>query len=151
MTLAINPDVVAASIANLSISGVTIKDIDEIPDSVSLQCPLIIPQPNGFITAIESTSQSFGSLGDQASDFEYTLNYVFLFAEIGSGISAFTPYEPMIQKLVLIIEEILNNDVVTGLVDMKLESISNIGSIDDPAGNQFWGAFFSLRCLEFAK
>lgn len=151
MTIAVNPLAVSASIASLSITGVTVKDVGAIPESVSTLVPIIIPRPNEFITSIEAVNQSFGSMGNQAQDFMYTLNYIFLYAPVGSGESAFTPYDDMLAKLIVVVNVILNNDVVSGLVDIQLESITGIGSIDDPAGNSYWGAFFGLRCLEFGK
>ena len=54
MTIALHPLTVSASIAALSISGVTIKDVDEIPDSAAMLCPLIVPRPNDFITNIQA-------------------------------------------------------------------------------------------------
>lgn len=151
MTIAVNPLAVSASISGLTVTGVTIKDVGAIPDSGDMLTPLIIPRPNEFITSIEAVNQSFGNMGNQAQDFMYTLNYIFLFAPVGSGESAFTPYDDMLTKLIVAVNVILNNDVVSGLVDMQLESITGIGSIDDPAGNSYWGAFFGLRCLEFGK
>jgi len=150
MTIALNPVTVAASIAALSVSGVTIKDIDEIPDSANMLCPLVVPMSN-FITNITPQTQSFGSNGGAKIDFSYSLNYGFLYAEIGSGINGYAPYAGLMQKLELILETILGNDAISGLVDMKLESLSEVGTIEDPAGNQFWGVTFSLRCLEYAQ
>jgi hypothetical protein len=151
MTISVNPLTVAASIANLSVSGVTIKKTDNIPDSASMICPIIIPQPSGFISNIAPENVSFGSMGSQKENFSYSLNYVFLFAEIGSGINAYAPYDAALAKLMVALNVILNNDTVSGLVDMQLEEVSTIGAIDDPYGNPYWGALFSLRCLEFGQ
>lgn len=151
MTISVSPVTVADSISKLSISGVTIKDINEIPESAQLLCPLIVPRPNEFVTNIKAEKQSFGANGGALLNFSYSLNYAFLYTEIGGGINAYAPYEGLLQKLELILETILGNDTLTGLVDMELESIGDIGSITDPAGNQFWGCHFSLRCLEFAQ
>lgn len=151
MSIAISPLTVADSISHLSVSGVTIRDVDEIPDSVDMIYPIVFPQPSGFITAVQPETMSFGSNGTQKENFNYSLHYVFLFAPIGSDVNAFAPYTPMLTKLDLIVEAILNNDAVTGLVDMQLESIEGIGAIDDPSGNPYWGALFSLRCLEYAQ
>ena len=150
MTIALNPTTVSASIAALSISGVTIKDIDEVPDSANMLCPLVVPVAD-FMTNATPQNQSFGSNGTPKIDFTYTLNYAFLYAEMGSGINAYAPYQGLLQKFELILETILANDAINGLVDMKLESMSNIGAIEDPAGNQFWGLNFSLTCLEYAQ
>lgn len=151
MTIAISPTTVSAAIAALSISGVTLKDIDEIPESAQMLTPLIVPRPNDFITNIKPEAKSFGSNGSELMDVSYSLNYVFCYTEIGSGINAFAPYSGLLSMLILIINTILNNDKVNGLVDIQLESIGDIGSVEDFAGNKFWGCNFSLRCLEFAQ
>lgn len=150
MTIALNPTTVSASIAALSITGVTIKDIDAIPDSAQNLCPVIIPQTE-FITDIQPERKSFGSGGAEKIDFQYTLNYWFLFCEVGSGINAFAPYEGLIQKLDLILETILTNDTVSGLVDLQLQNIGRIGTIQDASENMYWGCSFSVRCLEYAE
>lgn len=142
---------VADSIAGLTISGVTIKDIDQIPVSASLTCPILFPQPEGFISDIQYARQSFGSNGTPKIDFSYTLNYVYLHCETGSGISALDPYAGIIAKLELITETIMSNDAITGAVDIIPNTIGGIGSIQDPAGNTYWGALLSFRVLEFAQ
>lgn len=151
MTVVLSPVTVANSIANLSISGVTIRSVDNIPQAGQLVTPILFPQPNGFISDILPETRSLGLGTTAAIDFNYTLNYVFLFAELGSGLSQLDPYSPLIQKLELIWETILTNDVVTGLVDLKLNGVQGLGEVEDPAGNKYWGALFSLRCLEFAQ
>lgn len=142
---------VADSIAGLTISGVTIKDIDQIPDSASMLCPLLIPQPANFVTDISVSFETFGSNGGAKINTNYTLNYVFLFCEVGSGLGAFAAFSGLITKLSAILVAIDSNDTITGAVDMKINSIGNIGVITDPAGNEFWGLEFSLRVLEYSQ
>ncbi len=151
MTITVSFSTVADSISNLSISGVTIKDINQIPDSASMLCPLLIPQPNGFVSEITPTFETFGSNGTPKINMMYTLNYVFLHSEVGSGISAFDGYSDLMAKLELIFEAILSNDVVTGAVDFKLQSVSNVGVITDPAGLDYWGVLLSFRVLEYSQ
>ena len=151
MTIAINPTTVSASIAALSISGVTIKDVDEIPDTVNNLCPVLMPQPNNFVTDIQVVRQSFGSNGTQKLDCNYTLNYLFLYAEVGSGIGAFAPYSGLLTLLTTTLNVILNNDSVTGLVDMSLAGVSNVGVVTDPSDREYWGVQIALRCLEYAQ
>ncbi len=142
---------VADSITGLSISGVTIKDIDQIPDSATLLCPLLIPQPANFVTDLSVSFETFGSNGGAKINTNYTLNYVFLFCEIGSGLGAFAAFAGLIAKLSTILVAINSNDAITGAVDIKIGSIGNIGVITDPAGKEFWGLEFSLRVLEFSQ
>lgn len=142
---------VAASIAGLTISGVTNKGIDAIPESASMLCPLLIPQPDNFVTGLTYARQTVGSMGSAKIDCNYTLNYVYLHCETGSGINTYAPYAGIISKLETILEKILANDVVSGAIDIQISSIGTIGTIQDPAGNQFWGLMFSISVLEFTQ
>src|SRR5688500_9661643 len=107
------------SIAALSISGVSIKDIDEIPQSGNMLLPILFPRPNDFVTDFSQAFRSFGSGGTAKIDFEYNLNYVFLLAEAGSGIGALAIYSGLITKLSAILVAIASNDAVSGLVDLQ--------------------------------
>ncbi len=151
MTITSTIATVADSISNLSISGVTIKDIDQIPDTARMLTPLLIPQPNNFITDLQVSFETFGSNGGAKINTTYTLNYVFLLCEVGSGLGSFAAFSGLIGKLEDILVAINSNDAITGAVDMKIGSIGNIGVITDPAGNEFWGLEFSLRVLEYTQ
>lgn len=151
MTIALNFDVVADNIANISISGLTIKSIDSIPQSGNLITPILFPQPSGFVTDINPSRETFGTGSLAATNFSYTLHYVFLFTELGGGLSQFDSYSPLLKKVKSIWETIITNDSVTGLVDMELNGVEGLGEVEDPSGNRYWGCIFSLRCLEFAQ
>lgn len=151
MTVALSPVTVANSIAALNISDVSIKSTDGIPQSGQLVMPILFPQPSGFITDISVVNQSVGPNTAAAIDFSYTLHYVFLFSELGGGVSQLDPYQPLIDKLELIWETIITNDTVTGLVDVRLSGVEGLGQVEGPEGVQYWGCLFSLRCLEFAQ
>jgi len=151
VTIALNPITVADSIADISISGVTVKNTSNIPQSGQLVLPILFPQPSGFVSDIVVENQSVGPNTSAAIDFSYTLHYVFLFQELGSGVSQLDPYQPLLEKLELILEAILENDAVTALVDMRLNGVDGLGQVEGPDGVQYWGALFSLRCLEFAQ
>ena len=150
MTIASTISTVTDSIASLIISGVTIKDIDQIPEAARLLTPLIIPQPNNFVTDLSVTFETFGSNGSAKMNTNYTLNYVFLFCEVG-GLSAFAAFSGLIEKLSSILVAIDSNDAISGAVDVKINSIGNLGVITDPAGVEFWGLEFSLRVLEYTQ
>lgn len=151
MTIAVNFATVTNSIAALVVSGVTIKDIDEIPDAANMLTPIMFPQPNDFITDIQPEFVSFGSNGTAKINMSYTLNYVFLECEAGSGVSAFAGYSGLITHLMAIMVTMLSNDAITGAVDNVPQSITSIGVVQDPAGNEYWGALLSFRILEFVQ
>ena len=150
MTIASTISTVTDSIAGLIISGVTIKDINQIPEAARLLTPLVIPQPNNFVTDLSAEFETFGSNGSAKINTNYTLNYVFLFCEVG-GLSAFSAFSGLIEKLSAILVAIHSNDAISGAVDVKINSIGNLGVITDPAGVEFWGLEFSLRVLEYTQ
>lgn len=150
MTITSTISTVADSIAGLTISGVTIKDIDQIPDTARMLCPLLIPKPDNFVTDLSVSFETFGSNGGAKINTNYTLNYVFLFCEVG-GMGAFAAFSGLVSKLSAILVAINSNDAITGAVDMKINSIGNIGVITDPAGVEYWGLEFSLRVLEYTQ
>jgi hypothetical protein len=151
MTITSTISTVADSIAGLTLSGVTIKDIDQIPDAARMLCPLIIPNPANFVTDVSISFETYGSNGGAKINTNYTLNYMFLFCEVSSGLGAFAAYSGLIAKLSAILVLINTNDAITGAVDVKINSIGNIGTITDPAGNDFWGLEFSLKVLEYSQ
>jgi len=150
MTITSSIATVADSIAGLTISGVTIKDIDQIPDTARMLCPLLIPKPDNFVTDLSVSFETFGSNGGAKINTNYTLNYVFLFCEVG-GMGAFSAFSGLVSKLSSILVAINSNDAITGAVDVKINSIGNIGVITDPAGIEYWGLEFSLRVLEYSQ
>jgi hypothetical protein len=139
------------SIAALSIPGVTIKDTDEIPQSANMLLPILFPRPNEFVTDFSQEFVSFGSNGGAKINFEYNLNYVFLFVESGSGLSTFEIYGGLMQKLSAILVAFASNDAVTGLVDLQTSNVGPIGIVEGPNGQQYWGVMISLKILEFAQ
>jgi len=151
MTITIGFSTVANSIAALSISGVKVLDIDEITTSGSMICPVLFPQPDNFVTNMAVERMSVGSGGTALMNMTYNLNYVYLHAEVGSGLSAFEIYTGLITNLALIIKTLLQNDNITGAVDMEVNDIGELGVITDPAGNNYFGVLFSLSILEFIQ
>jgi len=151
MTITSSIGTVADSIAGLTISGVTIRDIDQIPDTANMLCPLLIPDPSGFVTDISVSFETYGSNGSAKVNTNYTLNYIFLFCEVGSGIGTYAAYSGLITKLSAILVAINSNDSISGAVDVKINNISNIGVVTDPAGIEYWGLSFSLRILEYSQ
>lgn len=140
---------IAESIANIQFDGISVKSINDIPESASLLCPLLIPNPSDFVSDYGVSFETYGSMGAAKINSNYSLNYIYLHCDVASGLGAFAPFLGIYQSLQVILETIFTNDVVTGLVDLQLGSIGKVGVITDPAGNEFWGVNFSLKVLEF--
>jgi len=152
MTIAVSFVTVADSISKLSISGVNVKDLNEIPTDASKVLPVLYPIPNGFVTDVKATRVTMGGGGTAKIDFEYTLNYRYLHSIAGADLGLFSTYTGLMTKLELICEKILASDNLTGAIDVTLQNISNVGPLTDPAGKTtYHGVDIALRVLEFAQ
>lgn len=151
MTINVQFDTVANSVSGLRVDGIKILNIDQIPETVTMLGPVLMPQPNGFVSDISPQFQSYGSNGAAKIDLAYTLNYLYLHAPIGSGISTYELYAALLANVIAIFEAIFANDAIDGAIDVQLSSLSDIGTITDPSENQYWGVQFSLRILEHVQ
>ena len=139
---------VADSIAALSVSGVTLKDVDNIPEDATGLGPLIIPAPN-YLTNFSMTRQSYGGGSSAEMDVSYTLNYRLLFAPVGAGRGFIGVVDVMVDKLALFLDAVLAIDTIDGCEDITPDGVSNFGVVTDPAGNNYFGCDISLNILEF--
>ena len=96
--MTLQADTIATSIAGLSVSGVTIKDLDGISEQVHARaCPLLYPKPDGFMSNLRVERDSFGPASNARKTVRYTLSYVYLHAPIGEGRGLFDVYADMAQ------------------------------------------------------
>lgn len=141
---------IADSISKLVVTGVTIKDINEIPDSVEDgDCPMVIPKPDGFMSDFELERMAMSSGTANVWNVQYTLTYRFLHSEIGLGLGILDAYPGMVDKVCDFIDRMLLSDTITGAVDLTVEDISTFGPVSDPSGKMFHGCDIAFRILEF--
>jgi len=151
--MALSIQTVTNSIAALSVSGVTLYDIDEIPaEGKSRDVPMIIPRPDGFISNFLYERKSFGPETVAAIDISYTLTYRLLHSKIGSGRSGlFDTYADMVAKVSLFLDAIIASDTITGAVDVQPFSIGEFGPVADPMGEAFHGCDIGINILEYVN
>ncbi len=148
MTVAFNPITTAGSIAAVTITGVTVRDVDEIPQSGSMVCPILFPQPDGWLSDVAQGPKIITLNDAEGSEFTYNLHYVFLLAEAGSGVGGLDPYNDLIAKLQTIIQTITSDDTLNAAVELTLAGMEGIGVVQDPSNVDYWGALLSFRCVE---
>lgn len=150
MTVSISFSTVADSIAGLSITGVTIADINQIGESNQKTPKHLCPRPQGYITNIVMDEPTFGAGATRKLTLRYTLTYRYYHAEIVGGRGGlFAVYSGMITNITRICNAILTNDTITGCVDIALLTIGELGPVSDPAGNAFHGCDLSFRITEY--
>src|SRR3990172_7930114 len=102
---------VAESIFGLTVSGVAIKDLDAIPPDATRLGPVLFPEPFNFVTNFSMTRDSTGTDADARKTATYDLNYTFCHSPVGSD-RPLALYNEMVAKVVLIIDEILENSTL---------------------------------------
>jgi hypothetical protein len=141
---------VADSIAGLTVSGVTIKDIDQIPPDVTRLTPILFPEPLNYVTNFSMSRDSTGTDTDARKTAVYDLNYTFCFSPVGSD-RPLALYNEMVAKVVLIVNDILENSTITGCVDIELQNIPAFGPVPDPAGNMYDGCRLAFTVTDFLE
>lgn len=136
---------VADSISKLSISGITIRDIDALATSWLALPNVLYPRPDGFVSNISVTATDMARGG---YELRYTLTYRYLFTQLGNDAVLFAGYATFMANLVLIINSIITNHNLTGAIDLTLGGVS-VGPLQDPAGNMYHGADIQINVLEF--
>jgi hypothetical protein len=149
MTLAIAT--IADSISQLTVTGVNIKDLDQIPPDATRLTPVLFPEPLGFVTDFTLTRESQGSNTFLAKyTVTYRLHYTFLHSPIGSA-RILDLYDDMVGKAFAILDKIIDNDAITGAVDIQPAEAIEFGPVPDPAGNMYHGCRFVLQVMEFVN
>lgn len=136
---------VADSISKLSITGLSVYDIDNMPADAGRNLPCVLPAPNfitGFIPEVVSIDR-------QEIDFTYTLNYRLLGDLVGVGRGIHEMYPILVDALEAFLYAIVTNHAVTGLIDLQVANVTEFGVVTDPAGNEYHGCNISLTVLEF--
>ena len=146
MSTTVNFTTVTNSIESLSITGVTVADVDEISSAISLGTAVLVPRPDDFITGLTIIPAEISA---QNLDLSYDLNYTYYHCPIGARLV--DVYSAMIANIALIVKAFAQNETLTGAMDNGLPTISHIGPVQDPAGNVYHGCDISIHVLQFLE
>lgn len=149
MTAGLYISSVCDAIAGISISGVTVKDRNEIVGNWNSMPNVLYPNPNGsFITGFSMKFDSMLQGANAPITLNYTLNYRFLGTAIGDLSTFTTAYSAIMDKIILIVNAIIANPApYSGRIQMSLGDVT-MGAKEDPAGNMYHGADFSILIEE---
>lgn len=140
---------VTSSISALSISGVTIQDVSEIPDSLGLDNHILAPIPNEFLTNLEVTRDEFSG---QKLVLRYTLNYRYYHFPVEGGLGGlFSAYSSLIDNAAAILLAFSSDVTLSGALDNESPIISNIGPVPDPSGKVYHGFDISLQITQLLE
>lgn len=116
---------VADSISKLVVSGLTIKDADEIPAALEgRDCPVMFLDPDNPISFDPVDVISFGGLSAKM-DAHYTLNYILVYSLAGAGrTNKLEKFAGMLGLAADVVEAIMGASAITGAVNWNA-SIGN--------------------------
>jgi hypothetical protein len=135
---------IADAISSISISGVTVKDKDQVSASWLAQPNVLFPNVENWI---DNFTLAYNIL-DGVETVSYTLNYRFLSTQIGDLATFPVAFSDLVDKVSTILGALV--DVLSPYSDnvtMKVTSVQ-IGGRTDPVGNEYHGADISLAIEE---
>lgn len=148
--MAINGAAITSAIAALSVSGVTIKDVSGIPQSVATRdCPLFFPMPGNWLNggnAANEEETTFGTPTTRLWHVNRSLNYVFLHSAVGTGRGNLDNYSDAVTKIEALVSAIVQLDVAG--VDVTSVSHTPIGVMNSPSQAKFTGCEFTIALRE---
>lgn len=148
--MAIDAAAITSAIAALSVSGVTIKDVSAIPDSVvHRDCPIFFPAPGNWLNggnAANEDSTTFGTPGTRLWHINRSMNYVFLHSAVGTGRGNADNYADAVTKIEALVTALVQLDV-SG-VDVTDVAHTPISVMNSPAQTKFTGCEFTITLRE---
>lgn len=137
------------SISALSVDGLKICDLNEIPEVVDARQPVIYPKPDGFITSLVLELDSFGGGSTAKMHITYNITYRLCYAPVASGRGLFEVYPQMVAAAYRFLDAVIAIDTLTGVEDIRPADALNFGPVADPSGNYFHGCDIVLAVMEF--
>lgn len=148
--MALQLETICTSIAAISVTGLTIKDIDEIPETLDLAGPTLYPNPEAFITDFVATYDSFGT-GTAKKTVTYRLNYRLSFSPVGGTLATFEAYSRMLSLAIDVMDAIMAQASIGGAVLADNPTIGQSGVLTDNSNNSRWSCDLSLKITEFVN
>lgn len=138
---------VARAIAAMTIDGVTVAELEEMPlSATSRDLPLLAPAVDRAFLS-DWVSRRISAQGNVAM--AYTLNYTFYYAPFGQGRGLADIYPSLIAAVQTVVDAFNAVTRVNGCKRLELAGLPQVGLVRDASENQFHGALLALRVTEF--
>jgi hypothetical protein len=151
VTTTIDFATVTNSISHLSISGVAVKDINELSDALGTLAGggILSPIPDNFITGYRAVPVDTSY---QQQNVYYTLNFRYYHCPIGGGMNGlFSAYAGLIANLALILKAFCSSVTLSGAMTNGAPQVLRVGPVQDAAGNQYHGADIAINIMQFLE
>lgn len=148
---------IATAIAGLSVTGVSIKDITDIPKSINKgNCPIFFPHPDEWYQGTKSEPGQGGLYAGHAGVYDAvrTMRYIYLHSPAVTANIISDTYPDMSDKVDLLYSALAGLNGEAGTLTVQSINVSEFGEIAAPAAgtsqirNRFYGCFFTIQILE---
>jgi hypothetical protein len=141
---------VADSIAGLTVTGLVLKDLDQVKAKMDTRQAALMPLPD-FVTGFEMVRDSYGGANAKMT-VSYTLNYRLFFKPAGTGRTMILEQLPgLVAMIAAIWDAVLAISTIAGCEDIIPLDVSTIGVVNDPGDNAWWGCDMAFRVKEFVN
>jgi hypothetical protein len=148
--MSLSATTITAAIAELSVNGLTIKDVDDIPQTINARdCPVLFPMPGSWLgtgSGFPEGDTTFGTATTRYWQAHRVYTYVFIHSPVGTGRGINEQYEDATNFMDSIPEALIELDVAT--VDIENITHKPLGIVTDPAGTKFIGTNFDITFRE---
>ena len=149
MSTTIDLTTVTNSIEALTISDVTVLDVDKIVESMQMNPKTLAPRPEDFVTDMMVTRDE---VSGQKLQISYVLHYRYYHCPIAGGLGGiFASYSAMMTNIIAIQLKLSDDAKLSGSMDTMEPQPFNIGPVQDPAGNTFLGCEFQISVMQFLE
>lgn len=139
---------VTAAIAALTVPGITLYGLDEMPPAVNERmCPLFGPSSNDPSFLTDWDAQLITLQGNKRNN--YNLHFKLYQAPVGADRGLFKQYPVMVENARKLAEAIQAVTRVAGCKHVRLYEMPQFGPVTDASGQQFHGAAFTIQVVEF--
>lgn len=148
--MALSAVTLAAAIAALDVTGLTIRDLSEIPQAITArECPQVYPAPEKFLALEEAQQLTFGP--SALWQFTYALTYRYVHGPVGNERTLSKTFPGHVAGYIGFIQAIARNAQLLGLnAHVAPVGTPEWGVLGDPSGQQFQAADLVIRVVEYS-
>jgi hypothetical protein len=147
--MAIRTVTLADSISKLSVSNISIKDLDEIKDELLERDGCVVMPAPDFISNPKIQRDTFGSGSGAKWTFSYTLTYRLFYKPVQDERELKRIYPTMVARACAFVDAVVANDNLSGAEDIEFGGFGAFGVVEDPSGAMYFGCDVLINVQEF--
>lgn len=147
--MTISANALAEAISDLVVTGVTIFDLDHIPQAIDpRRCPQVYPVPETFLKLDDSVQISFGPAALWM--YTYTATFRFVQAPVGKERKVAKLLPSQVNGYVAFIKAVTRNAQILGAAHVRPSNTPQWGVLEDSSKAQFNAADLALQIVEYS-